>query len=210
MVAKYAILHPEYKATKREQARIYYANNRDKILDQCKIHNSDNKQAISLHNKEYYEKRKQEIKEKRALYRQTHKKEIAEERRARYIKDKAEGKVKTRDKGKVSTWGKDRRIRIKLAVMSHYGNGQCKCVKCGFDDIRALSIDHVNGDGADHRRNNKYTRGNHMYEWLIKNNFPNGFQTLCMNCQLIKRQENKEFYINKTQYNKHETISFQV
>jgi ribosomal protein S26 len=89
-----------------------------------------------------------------------------------------------------------RRIRIKIEVMTHYGNGKCACVKCGFSDIIALTVDHVNGNGSNHRKENKYVRGNHIYEWLKKNKFPLNYQTLCMNCQLIKRQENHE-YTNK-------------
>jgi len=27
-----------------------------------------------------------------------------------------------------------------------------KCSRCGFDDFRALQIDHINGDGAEERR----------------------------------------------------------
>jgi hypothetical protein len=57
-----------------------------------------------------------------------------------------------------------------------------------------LSIDHINGNGSEHRKNNKKIRGNHIYEWLKKNKFPIGYQTLCMNCQLIKRHGNKEYY----------------
>ena len=57
-----------------------------------------------------------------------------------------------------------------------------------MNDIRALSIDHINSDGASHRKE----VGNGMYRWLLKNNFPEGFQVLCMNCQFIKRETNNE------------------
>lgn len=42
-----------------------------------------------------------------------------------------------------------------------------------------LEIDHVNNDGADHRRETGYTT---IYRWLISHDFPEGFQTLCSNC----------------------------
>jgi hypothetical protein len=79
--------------------------------------------------------------------------------------------------------------RRKTQVLTHYGNGKLACVKCGFDDIRALSIDHVLGNGAEE----KITRSSSLYLYLIKNNFPQGYQTLCMNCQWIKRFDNNEF-----------------
>ena len=59
------------------------------------------------------------------------------------------------------------------------------CVRCGFDDIRALCIDHIENDGKEHRK----WVGKHIYKWLIDNNFPAGFQTLCMNCNWIKYRE---------------------
>jgi hypothetical protein len=82
------------------------------------------------------------------------------------------------------------RNKIKLLMLVHYGDGKAACVRCGFDNVSALSIDHINGDGWEHRHNlgTKYS----LYSWLKKNNFPKGFQTLCMNCQFIKKAENKE------------------
>lgn len=78
--------------------------------------------------------------------------------------------------------------RVKCEVLSHYSNGDMKCVRCGFDDIRALSIDHVNGGGRKHTRGLTET----LYNWLKRNNYPDGFQVLCMNCQFIKKMENGE------------------
>lgn len=80
---------------------------------------------------------------------------------------------------------RESRERTKSLVLTHYGNGKCACVICGFDDIRALSIDHINNDGAEHRKK----IGCDICRWLVKSNFPKGYQTLCMNCQLIKRAE---------------------
>ena len=79
--------------------------------------------------------------------------------------------------------------RIKDKVVSHYSPMK-RCIKCGFLDIRALSMDHINGKGTQHR---KTIKGRNFYVWLLKNGFPKGFQVLCMNCQFIKRHENKEF-----------------
>lgn len=86
------------------------------------------------------------------------------------------------------------RGRVKLLVLKYYGNGKLACVKCGFTDDRALTIDHINGGGSRHIKGLKLQRGgSSFYHWLIKNNYPVGYQTLCMNCQLIKRFENKEW-----------------
>lgn len=80
---------------------------------------------------------------------------------------------------------------VKEEVLTHYGNGKHACIRCGFSDLRALSIDHIEGGGTAHTQGLKKA-GNSFYRWLIKNNYPVGYQTLCMNCQFIKRVENKE------------------
>ncbi len=95
-----------------------------------------------------------------------------------------------RHKERISNYGKRKRIEIKTEIITHYGNGKLACVKCGFDDIRALSIDHINGSGCTHRK--EIPSGTSMYLWLKRNNFPDGYQTLCMNCQYIKRITNGE------------------
>lgn len=80
-------------------------------------------------------------------------------------------------------------LQRKIFVLTHYGNDNCACVKCGFDNIKALSLDHIDGriNGGDK------LKGDSSYRWLIRNNFPLGYQTLCLNCQFIKREENNEF-----------------
>ena len=67
------------------------------------------------------------------------------------------------------------------AVFDHYGK-ICSC--CGEDDYKALTIDHINNDGKEHRDN--VGKGKSIHVWLVKNNFPAGFQPLCWNCNLTK------------------------
>ena len=82
----------------------------------------------------------------------------------------------------------------KIKVLTHYGDGKLVCKLCGFDDIRALSIDHINGGGAKHI---KSLRG-HFYDWLIENDFPEGYRTLCMNCQWItKAQQSRHILMRR-------------
>jgi len=81
-----------------------------------------------------------------------------------------------------------RRLNIKQTVLTHYGNEKCACVECGFSDIRALSIDHIKNDGAKHRKSGILK----IYNWLVENDYPEGYQTLCMNCQWIKKYNNQK------------------
>lgn len=66
-----------------------------------------------------------------------------------------------------------------MKIYEHYGNGLVQCSCCGEKEVRFLSVDHINQNGADHRRE---IGGGHLYNWLVKNNFPEGFQILCLNC----------------------------
>ena len=86
-----------------------------------------------------------------------------------------------------------RNLALKREVVLHYSSGSGQCKRCGFDDVRALSIDHINGGGEKHKRAIKKVSGSLFYLWLKQNNYPLGYQVFCMNCQLIKAMENREF-----------------
>ena len=77
--------------------------------------------------------------------------------------------------------------KVKAEVFNHYGNGIVACACCGENLLVFLTIDHINNDGAEHRRNNKLKSSTHMYIWLRKNGYPEGFQILCWNCQWGKQ-----------------------
>ena len=86
---------------------------------------------------------------------------------------------------------RERYKKLKLEVLSNYSVGRLGCVRCSFSDIRALSLDHINGGGTKRRRETGRTSRS-LYAWLKRSGFPPGYQTLCMNCQFVKRSENKE------------------
>lgn len=82
---------------------------------------------------------------------------------------------------------KDREKR-RRDVLEYYSGGALVCLRCGYSDYRALSIDHINGG------KNKFPpfAGNSLYVWLKRNSYPEGYQVLCMNCQFIKKLEEGE------------------
>jgi hypothetical protein len=69
--------------------------------------------------------------------------------------------------------------RYKAKVFAHYGR---QCVCCGESNPGFLSIDHMNGCGNELRK--IHGTGGKFYFWLIKNGFPEGFQTLCHSCNV--------------------------
>ena len=67
-----------------------------------------------------------------------------------------------------------------------------KCVMCGFDDERALCLDHVNGGGTAQRKSISPSQ----YYTVVLNEILAGsieYQCLCANCNKIKAIENKEY-----------------
>lgn len=76
--------------------------------------------------------------------------------------------------------------QIQLEVLSHYCGGvpYCQCKGCRTTFIGFLHLDHVNGDGREHRRANGLpeTGGAVMWRWVRDNNYPDYFQVLCANC----------------------------
>lgn len=77
----------------------------------------------------------------------------------------------------------------RLTVLKHYSPNLI-CQRCGDNEIDVLSMDHIKGGGKKHL--NEIGGGPIFYRWLFRNNFPEGYQVLCMNCQFIKRHENWE------------------
>lgn len=82
---------------------------------------------------------------------------------------------------------RERRASIRAQVFAHYGDA-CAC--CGTAE--RLTIDHVNGDGAQHRLelfgDPQGASATQFYFWLIQNGFPAGFQVLCRPCNISKRR----------------------
>lgn len=87
---------------------------------------------------------------------------------AKEIKGKSCQECKTKFKNR-------RDLYISMALEA-YGN---KCVCCGEAEKIFLTIDHINNDGAEHKRN----VGKHIYKWLKDNNYPkDNYRLLCYNC----------------------------
>ncbi len=123
------------------------------------------KEREKLYNKNYYQAHKENKQEYNSLYYQ--------------IRGKEQGRKSQRK----------RRAEVKKEILIHYGGGKCACVECGESRLACLSIDHINGKGNEHRRKLKTKAGYYFYRWLKQNNYPFGYQTLCMNCQFIKRDK---------------------
>jgi len=78
---------------------------------------------------------------------------------------------------------------LRIDTLRHY-SPSITCVLCGFKDVRALTIDHIDGGGIKHRQELAKTGVRlpgtwYFYRWLRDSNYPEGYRVLCMNCQFI-------------------------
>ena len=87
-------------------------------------------------------------------------------------------------KGVYSKTSKVGKINARKIVIDHYSNGKNSCACCNEKIYEFLTIDHLNGGGTKHRKT--IARYN-ICIWLIQNNFPEGFQILCYNCNAAKQ-----------------------
>lgn len=69
--------------------------------------------------------------------------------------------------------------KVKEELITGYG-GRCSC--CHESRFEFLTLDHVNNDGKAERS----LRGRQIYQRLIRENFPDGYQILCYNCNCAK------------------------
>lgn len=142
-------------------------------------------EAKRVYQAEYRARNKDKLRKKQLEYYQLHKVELACRTREYYQLHKERIKANAIRTGKIV------RNKQRLAVLVHYSNGTMACVQCGFSDIRALCLDHVNGGGTEQRR--AFKNGGNVWLWLARHSFPPGYQILCANCNTIKAREEDEY-----------------
>lgn len=117
--------------------------------------------------------------------------ECAERARNRYYKKKALGicsYCSNETKGKATRCEdcarklSEKNKQLRLEVYEAYGGPKCNC--CNESVLEFLTIDHINNDGAKHRKEVGRTS---VLKWLKDNNYPDGYQVLCFNCNMGKK-----------------------
>lgn len=82
------------------------------------------------------------------------------------------------------TTERQRAVQTKSKAMLKYG-GKCAC--CGEGRVAFLTIDHINNDGADRRREPGYHGGSYFYRKLLTLPIDTTLQVLCYNCNCGRR-----------------------
>ncbi len=80
-------------------------------------------------------------------------------------------------------------LRLRSQVLDLLGR---ECKQCGYStDERALQIDHIHSDGGEHRKKSSYQQ---LMDILHDEDRDSKYQTLCANCNWLKRYTNKELF----------------
>ena len=92
----------------------------------------------------------------------------------------------------------ERLVNTRLKVLQYYSKRLSKsdipcCNCCGEPQIEFLAVDHIAGkremDSEPELVKLGYSSsmsGQALQRWIVKNNFPKGFQALCHNCNQAK------------------------
>jgi hypothetical protein len=79
---------------------------------------------------------------------------------------------------------RQRAVRVKYKAMQKYG-GKCSC--CGEEQIAFLTIDHINNDGAERRKEVGFRAGGGFYKKLLNLPLDPTLQVMCYNCNCGRR-----------------------
>jgi hypothetical protein len=98
-----------------------------------------------------------------------------------FSRQRASEKYRMKYPERCKSAGAKHRYKLRQDILDGYRR---KCACCGETEEAFLTIDHVNNNGAAHRRS---VKGENIYRSIRKNNYPPEYQLLCMNCNWAKR-----------------------
>lgn len=160
--ANKAKAHASYEAhaeERRAKALERYYANRDAIIARVTAWRAAHPERVSINAAASYQRHREERRAKQDEWAEANRESIAK-RRADY------------------------NLMLRIDVLGHYSQGTFACACCGADQLEFLTLEHVNGDGAEHRR--RLGRNQHIYRELRSNGFPGGYAVLCMNCNFAR------------------------
>jgi hypothetical protein len=176
---------PEQIEERRQKDRIRYANRTPEQIEERKQYqkNYDKKNSKKLKNYQKIYSKKEHVVNKRKIYQATRRQlnEVIDYHK-KYNKDNA----KKLNQNK-RDYNKDRRFTVCLTYSERHSNSKIPCCRCCGEnsDIRFLAIDHIQGRENLPKKEAGLV-GDKLISFLIRKNFPEGYQVLCHNCNSAK------------------------
>lgn len=187
---KYYTINKERHA---EWGKEYRIKNKDKIAKRMKVYSENNKEKIAEKNRQRYLRDKDIILARTKRWQKENKEKVYKKQKEwkeknyehyRMVMRATSKKWREKNIDKVQANRYTSRDKLRSDVLNAYGN-KCKC--CGEATRQFLCIDHINNDGAKHKRDNNLKSAQAFYTWLRTNNYPkDNFQILCHNCNMAK------------------------
>lgn len=176
--------------------RARYQRNKVMANESSAAYYEANKSSIKAYQKEYREKRRERLAEQKREYYLANKvrlgEAMAEYAQANKEQRKAYLRAYSQDPDKSARRAQLRQMRFKLLrtrVIKSLG-GKCYC--CGLDDIRFLTIEHLNNDGNQDRwPSGRRVTGLRMLKKIIERGFPEGVTVACYNCNCARQYAGK-------------------
>jgi len=144
-----------------EQVKEYFRQYRETHREQIRATNRE-------YARRYHAEHQEETKAYKKQYRLAHHEAALAKDKEMYQKHQQNIRVRARQRNRLT----------KEEVIAVYG-GECAC--CGETTLEFLAIDHINGNGYQHRQSIKRS-GNPFYHWLKLQGYPLGYRVLCHNC----------------------------
>jgi len=153
------------KSCRAARTRTHYANNRDSVLARMRRYKTEKPELFKAWKRISCQRHSKEIVARVKRWKNAHQEHVRE-------------------------WTNARRRELRWEVLTRYSDTLFpRCACCGEMTYEFLAIDHINNDGAAHRKSLSKTGrglGSGLYPWLKQHGFPAGFQVLCHNCNMAK------------------------
>ena len=188
--AKQREYYQKNKERYRKNGNIWKGKNRQHVNEQSRKKRAENLEQHREYEREWQRKNPEKLKAADKKYYHSHKEKRAAalkkwifNNREKYLESQIQYNL---DNSKIKL---EKRLEKRVAVLSHYsGGGDPICLKCNEKEFAFLTVDHVDGV-----KRNDGRAGFTLIGYLIKNDFPEGYQTLCGNCNWLKHiEENKK------------------
>jgi hypothetical protein len=163
----------------REYQKLYREKNKEKLKEYHRIYGLKNKDR----RKEYLKTNKDKVREWHRNNYLKHRERMLSEKKKIYYMDIEKSRATAREawyrnREKYIPAVRARTLKNRIELINAYG-GSCSC--CGEDEIRFLTLEHLNRDGKIHREKVGGSTG--VYYDLRKRGYPkDGYTILCANC----------------------------
>ena len=137
-----------------------------------------NLEKITEKNRRYREENREELNARSRAWNAENLEKKRAGGRASYHNNRVKNKEKHNARRRFYT------AKCRFLAIRHYSQGTFACACCGDTRYEGLEVDHLNNDGNKHRR--EIVKGQDIPRWLIRNDYPEGFQILCGICNKSK------------------------